>query len=439
MKKSELVGKYLDNVKEPQKVQIYKNFESELKVADDVKRTLLVRISTSNPDRSKDTVQPDGMQYDHFMKNPVVLFAHNYASKPIAKCTSLKVDSKGVTATVEFTPEGLYQEADVIYEMYKQGFLNAWSIGFMPQKDGYEENEFGGYNFKTWELFEFSSVPVPDNPEALTIMRSKGINVDAVVEKEESKKDEAEKPAEPKEDKPVEEPKEPQQEDAVTTPAKTVESSTTPENTSVEITDATPVKDLTFGHLKGLFTPSETEVDGEKKDVSQVTSLAYVLSDLQWLAYMFEYDEVSQSTIDKINQAISLILDAIKEQAELGKKEIAISTESFETFTAEQKEQVRATLTKAGRTISAKHEQLLKEASEHIQTVLDSVATQDAPEETEEEKAIPEEDFFTKFANQLKTNNQQQAAIIRNQKEQKAAQDTTLTYLEQLASGIGGE
>src|SRR5215212_1603552 len=100
MKKAELIGKYLDNVKEPQKEKIFKNFESEVKVADDIKRTLLVRISTSNPDRSKDTVQPDGMQYDHFMKNPVVLFAHNYASKPIAKCTSLKVDSKGVTATV---------------------------------------------------------------------------------------------------------------------------------------------------------------------------------------------------------------------------------------------------------------------------------------------------------------------------------------------------
>lgn len=330
MKQTELVGKYLENVKEPEKTQIYKNFDSEVKVADDVKRTLLVRISTSNPDRSKDTVQPDGMQYDHFMKNPVVLFAHKYDTKPIAKCTSLQIDGKGVVATVEFTPEGLYQEADVIYQMYKQGFLNAWSIGFMPQKDGYEENEFGGYNFKKWELFEFSSVPVPDNPEALTIMRSKGINVDAVLEhKEAPKKDKKQEKRVEKEEKPaepVEDPKETQQEDTAVNSAKALESPTTLENATIEITDATPVKDITLGHLKGLFMPPATET-AEKKDVSQVTSLAYVLSELQWLAYCFEYDEVSEDTRNKLNQAIALILDAIKDQAELGKKAFAMSEE----------------------------------------------------------------------------------------------------------------
>jgi hypothetical protein len=41
--------------------KIFKNFESEVKVADGVKRTLVVRISTSSPDRSKDMVQPNGM------------------------------------------------------------------------------------------------------------------------------------------------------------------------------------------------------------------------------------------------------------------------------------------------------------------------------------------------------------------------------------------
>src|ERR1041385_4435492 len=175
--------KYLDGLENPHEAKIYKTFDSEIKVSDDTKRTLVVAISTPNADRSDDTMNMKGMQYDNFIKNPVVLFAHKYDSKPIAKCLSLQITDKAAIATVEFTPKGMYDEADTIYEMYKQGFLNAWSIGFKPLD--YDVNKGGGYDFKSWELFEFSSVPVPDNPEALTIMRSKGINVDKVLEKQE--------------------------------------------------------------------------------------------------------------------------------------------------------------------------------------------------------------------------------------------------------------
>src|ERR1700730_16747610 len=209
--------------------KIFKNFAAiETKVADSEPRTLVVKISTPTPDRSKDTVQPNGMLADNFLKNPVVMFAHNYADMPIAKCTGLKVQDTGILATGQFPDEGTYDKADTVYQMYKQAFLNAWSIGFMPLD--YEENEQGGYNFKSWELFEFSSVPVPDNPEALTVMRSKGINVDAVLEKKEEVSDE------PKEDVPVND-----------EPAKTADDETEP------YTDDTKITDLTVGDLKDIF------------------------------------------------------------------------------------------------------------------------------------------------------------------------------------------
>ena len=161
--------------------KIVKNFTAiETKVADGALRTLVVKISTPTPDRSKDIVEPKGMNSDNFMKNPVVLFAHNYGELPIAKCTGLKVADTGILATVQFPEEGTYPKADTVYQMYKDGFLNAWSVGFQPIDNGYEPNEEGGYTFKSWELLEFSSVPVPANAEALTIMRSKGINIDAL-------------------------------------------------------------------------------------------------------------------------------------------------------------------------------------------------------------------------------------------------------------------
>ena len=166
----------------------------DTKMADGAPRTLVVKISTPTPDRSGDVVLPAGMDSKNFMNNPVVQFAHKYDEVPIAKCTSLKATDTGIMATVEFPAEGMYPKADLVYHMYKEKFLNAWSIGFMPLEDGYTENEKGGYTFTKWELLEFSSVPVPANAEALTVMRSKGFNVDALkevklVEKKEEKKE----------------------------------------------------------------------------------------------------------------------------------------------------------------------------------------------------------------------------------------------------------
>jgi uncharacterized protein len=412
--------KYLEGVEKPHEVKIYKNFESEVKFSDDNKRVLVVRISTVNPDRSKDTVQPSGMVYENFLKNPVVLFAHKYDTKPIAKCTSLRVSKDVVEATVEFLPEGVYQEADIIYEMYKGGFLNAWSIGFMALD--YEDNDFGGYNFKQWELFEFSSVPVPDNPEALTIIRSKGLNVEDFIEKKDAPVEEA------KPEVPAEQVKEVEQTLTLEDVVKAAEA----------MENDTKVSELTVAQLKALIIPAEQAV---QKDVSQVTSLAYVLSDLQWIAYMFEYDEVSQSTIDKLNQAISLILEAIKEQAELGKKEVAITQEAFDKLTPEQQETVKGILTKAGRTISAKNEEKLRTATDHLKqgmgaidevlSVLDSEGDEPADEgekitEPEEKKeAPPQNDFLVKLANSVKTSNQKQ--------------DATLRLLKQLRGGKGGD
>lgn len=436
--------------------KIFKDFHAETKADEGAgKRVLVAKISTPNTDRSKDHVMANGAIIDNFMKNPVVQFAHKYDELPIAKCTALKISDDGILATVEFPEEGKYDKSDVIYWMYKNGYLNAWSIGFMPTKDGYEANEEGGYDFTRWELFEFSSVPVPDNPEALTVIRSKGINVDLVVEKkdapakEEEETKDPEKTVEPVEGKEADDTK--QALDQANETIKTLQAEIEELKGMLEAkaTEDTLVSELSAKQLKELFIPPAVE----QKDVSQVTSLAYVLSDLQWLAYMFEYDEVSQETIDKINQAIALLLEAIKDQAELGKKEVAISNEAFDKLTAEQKELVRTSLAKAGRTISGKHEEMLKAACDHMEkaaeqvnAVLGSVASQDDTEGDDndgDEKSIDVDitatDFIVKFANRLKDHSKKQDAIIREVKEQQKDSSEILHLLEQIESKEGGE
>jgi len=69
--------------------------------------------------------------------------------------------------------------ANEIFELYKDGFMNAFSVGFIPvdsepmEKDS--DSVWGAKRFLKWELLEYSAVPVPANPEALALAVSKGI------------------------------------------------------------------------------------------------------------------------------------------------------------------------------------------------------------------------------------------------------------------------
>ncbi len=61
----------------------------------------------------------------------------------------------------------------MIYQLYLGGFMNAVSVGFMPDERVWSDEQ-GGIKFLTQELLEFSTVPVPANPNALQIARSTG-------------------------------------------------------------------------------------------------------------------------------------------------------------------------------------------------------------------------------------------------------------------------
>jgi HK97 family phage prohead protease len=183
--------------------QIRKVFAATTKAADE-DRALIVTISTPTADRSGDVVVPQGGDLSHFKRNPVVLFGHNYNDLPIAKAEDLQVNEEGIVARVVFPTQGTYHKADAVYGLAKQGMINAWSIGFAAKRDDTEEIEGGGIKFNKWELLEFSAVPVPANPEALTILRSKGIEEEVIDEVTIDQEPEDEKPVESSKDVEVE-------------------------------------------------------------------------------------------------------------------------------------------------------------------------------------------------------------------------------------------
>jgi HK97 family phage prohead protease len=131
-------------------------------------------ISTEDVDRMGDIVRADGAKIDSFMKNPVVLWAHDYGAPPVAKAVSIEIiPQKGIKATFQFPEWAVNPQADIVRRLWAGGFLNATSIGFIPIKasnliDG-DTNPWGPKDFLEWEMLEFSIVPVPANQNALRL------------------------------------------------------------------------------------------------------------------------------------------------------------------------------------------------------------------------------------------------------------------------------
>lgn len=139
----------------------------ELKAIDTEKRTITAVASTETPDRFGDVVKSSGWQLDNFKKNPTIVWGHDYKQLPIAKATDIAVRNNQLIFTAEFPEEGLNPQADTIFKYFKNGFLKAFSVGFIPLE--YERNEFGGTTFLKQELLEISAVVVPANQEALAM------------------------------------------------------------------------------------------------------------------------------------------------------------------------------------------------------------------------------------------------------------------------------
>ncbi len=159
---------------------IRKEFIAEIDKSEaDESRTLVFTISTDSVDRHGDSVAIDGWTLENFRKNPVVLWAHDYRTMPVAKSLSEWVEGNKLKSRAQFTPKEMSRFNDTVFEMYKQGFMSAVSVGFAPKKWVWAEADDRrfGIDFVEQELLEFSAVPVPANAEALIEARSAGIDL----------------------------------------------------------------------------------------------------------------------------------------------------------------------------------------------------------------------------------------------------------------------
>lgn len=128
-------------------------------------------ISDETVDRHGDVIRVSGWDLTQYKKNPVILLAHSHVNLPIGRSLSVtkKLKSKQLVSIGEYPSAALYQDANDVFRLAASGFINGSSVGFMPKEwvpiD--EEAPWLGYEILKQELWEYSIVPVPANPNAL--------------------------------------------------------------------------------------------------------------------------------------------------------------------------------------------------------------------------------------------------------------------------------
>jgi hypothetical protein len=160
--------------------------------AEGMERTLIFTATDETIDRSEDIMRFDGWKFNNYLKNSVVLWAHNRKEPSVAKTIKIEADNRARAWKfyVKFpTIEELSSDTshpsehalfcDCLYNLYKNKYLNAVSVGFDGEGKYRKDSKNGhGIDFTSQELYELSLVPIPDNPNALQRAKEAGIHVE---------------------------------------------------------------------------------------------------------------------------------------------------------------------------------------------------------------------------------------------------------------------
>jgi HK97 family phage prohead protease len=122
-----------------------------------------VIASNENVDRDGEIIKVEGWNFDKYQKNPVLLWGHDYTLPPIGIVTTLTKGKGQLIAKGTFAKSAFAQE---VRSLYDEGILKAVSVGFIPL-------ERDGSTITKAELLELSFVSVPANADAVSLRRMK--------------------------------------------------------------------------------------------------------------------------------------------------------------------------------------------------------------------------------------------------------------------------
>lgn len=120
-------------------------------------------------DRYNETIDAKGWDLTNYKRNPVFQNSHKYGDIAFTLGKSILTEVRGnaLVQRIEFAVD-INPMAKLAYDLYRGGFLNAVSVGFIPLEwqDGGGANKYDR-KFTKQELLELSAVSIPANPNAL--------------------------------------------------------------------------------------------------------------------------------------------------------------------------------------------------------------------------------------------------------------------------------
>ena len=343
----------------------------------------LIRYRFSTPEVARDRHTIQAWKLDNFRANPVFLWAHRSGEPPIGKVVEI-ADSKGyLDGTVEYAEAGIYPFADTIFQLVRGGYINAVSTSWDPidYKFTTDRERPGGIDFKLVDLLELSQVPVPALPTALATARSHGIDTGPLFDWCEKVLDEGGMILVPR---------------------------TELEELRHEAKMPAAAKSSEFSKVvRELEKKQQDKRDALKRDLYQVSWLAYLLSDLDNLSDDVEYEAEAEgdgstlpARIDAVKKELGAILVALagEEVAEMfddsddgdesdvmsmprAKRAVLdrlrkLKNDEPLAFAAAMQNAVEGrtitlpiegdTFARAGKAISAKNEKALRDAHDHL-------------------------------------------------------------------------
>lgn len=151
----------------------WQDFFAKTKVAEDA-GSFEVVISTDNIDRQGESIDQNGWDLAFYHTNPIVLWAHDYYALPIGVADEIKVENGRLIARGRFAAESANPFAQQVRRLYDLKIVRATSVGFIVK-------ESTGGKITKAELLEFSFVPVPANPFALSLRKAQELGLDTAM------------------------------------------------------------------------------------------------------------------------------------------------------------------------------------------------------------------------------------------------------------------
>ncbi len=158
----------------------FKRLQTEIKSVNGEKRSLTAVVSTAGIDRHGERILHSAWKLAEFRENPIIIVDHEHkAQNVVGKASRVEIVDEKLEMDITFSDDTVL--AKDIFNLFKNGFLNAFSVGFLPKKsDWVEEKDSDGnkrsvFTIKEAELMEVSAVAIPANTEALTKAVKQGI------------------------------------------------------------------------------------------------------------------------------------------------------------------------------------------------------------------------------------------------------------------------